>query len=721
MIFFLVVMGILIGKATHFLDEDKICQQYQPYLENKDSIILEGRITNKEKKTNSYAIYLDHVQILINGETHLSPNLILISDHGKPSVGTIINVKGTVSYFMSQRNEGNFNEETYYHRRGYGYRVFVVSMKSKNQTLSFYWKMKEKLYKLSQRTADFFQENLPKEEAGIIKTMLLANKSTLEPKIKQNFRVCGVSHILAISGLHISVLGMALYQFVRKRGLSFFLSGGLSITLIGLFVLMVGTPAGTLRAAVMFGLLMIAQWLGRTYDAPSAMSLAGTLILLENPYLLFEGGFLFSFAAVAGTLIMNAYLKENYKRMHWLWKTLIISIGIQSMTLPLTAYFYYELPLWVIPMNLLIVPFTGIILILGLVAGVAGCYFPMAASYILKPEYVILRAVNLLTEAVGKGKSTYVCGKPEIWVLIAYYALLAGVFLFLFRKKQVRILGFLPMLFVLLLFRRGEPFTVTMLDVGQGDGIYITTKEKVRIFIDGGSTDIDKVGEYRILPFLKSKGIGNIDYWFLSHLDEDHWSGLKDVLELRYPIGHLVVSKDIVKDSAYDSFLQMSKKAGIPIIYMKPEEVLSTESIWIQCANLRNKPEEERNARSLILYIRNVKEGFSGIFGGDIPDQVEKEWIAEYKIEPLTLYKVNHHGSNTSSCEAFLEAVSPQISAISSGRDNSYGHPSKECIRRLKEVQSAIYNTQQVGQITLTMKKDHVTLKTFCAESLKNP
>ena len=260
---------------------------------------------------------------------------------------------------------------------------------------------------------------------------------------------------------------------------------------------------------------------------------------------------------------------------------------------------------------------------------------------------------------------------------------------------------------------------MVMLDVGQGDGIYLQSSAGNHFFIDGGSTDVTKVGTYRILPFLKYHGIRKIDYWFVSHTDLDHINGLQECLERGYEIEHLVFAKaqkEGVEDGdAMEKLIQTAKKQGSQILYMEVGDRLISGDLRLQCVGptqaISRDFAADCNAMSLCLLL--TCGDFQGLFTGDIAMDQEASLVAEVQSAlgengTLAFLKVAHHGSKYSSGEDFLDALAPKIALISCGKNNSYGHPGKETLERLEDVMGKddIYITMDAGQIRILFDQE---------------
>ncbi len=270
--------------------------------------------------------------------------------------------------------------------------------------------------------------------------------------------------------------------------------------------------------------------------------------------------------------------------------------------------------------------------------------------------------------------------------------------------------------FMLLLSRRFPGLEVTILDVGQGDGIFLRTADGMSMMIDGGSTDVSGVGTYRIGPYLKAGGVQTVSWWFVTHADADHISGIKELLEdpdgLR--IGNLVlpyVSEEL-RDHAYQNLAELARQQGTAVRYMARGDVIETETVMIRC--LAPEPEHSyasRNEYSLVLDV-TYKE-FSMLFTGDLEDGPEQLLSVSGQLQDYDVLKVAHHGSRYSTSEEFLALTRPEYAFISCGIRNSYGHPHEELLERLDTAGCQTFITPESGAIILQTDGSSLVIKTF--------
>ncbi|MDE7311730.1 MAG: DNA internalization-related competence protein ComEC/Rec2 [Eubacterium sp.] len=647
---------------------------------------------------------------------------------GEPVIGNTILFSGKTILWSKARNEGNFDERAYYENQGYSLKIYADkgSFQVVNNSTS---RLRECLYRLQQRLVHVYEQDMPKEEAGALCAMLLGEKSLLSQEVRELYRRSGIAHILAISGIHISILGAAVFQLLRKIGVSYPASASVSMGLLLLFGAMAGMGISTARAVVMFGIYLGAMCCGRAYDSANALAVAAAGILLHNPRNLFLAGFQFSFAAVGGVLLGKEICRICMPKYR-LTETMLVSLSMQMLTLPLTAWYYYEIPVYAVLLNLLVLPLVGAVLILGLFGGAfgllagGGLFVLPGGLFALLSKGLLYACTRLLGFFSSAGElfldlpgALYVIGQPKVWQMAAYAFALGGCVWKLAgfgqRKKAVRLpkRSFLKAVFLsfaaclgLLFLRLPKQAQVVALDVGQGDGIYIHTSDGMDVMIDGGSTDVKQAGAYRILPFLKSQGVAGIDCWFLSHLDKDHISGFTEIAESGYPIGEVVLSAGVVRDGAYESLIELLGQQQIQIRYMQKGDILKKDTAQFVClAPAENLCADDRNAQSLVLLYED--SGFRGFFSGDISKKEEQGLLAAYKLEPVTLYKAAHHGSSHSNAEELLAQLKPLVCVISCAKDNSYGHPGEDAVAHMSAYSGSVACTMDAGQVRILQKK----------------
>ncbi len=708
------LLAVFLLSAIHINNEMDFREQELSHVREGEQYTLVGEIYKKEKKTYQYTYYLKDVFIILSNQRIACNDVMLTYSNDTISIGEILLLKGKIELFDSAPNEGGFNEKEFYYSQKIDFSIYDAQILKREGASS----VSEQLYCFRKHIKEVYEKSAPKDAAGVLSAMLLGEKSTIDPNIKNLYQQSGISHILAISGLHVSLIGMNFYRFLRKRGMPYIVAFLCALLFLICYVTMSGNGVATRRAFGMLVVAMFANVIGRSYDSLNALGLMVILLLWDNPFLLGYAGFVFSVVAMIGVLVVGKLFslqlekeKKLTPRMRCL-NAIYASIAVWLTTLPIVAYYYYEVPIYSVLLNLIVIPLLSIMFLFGVVGGVVGLFFPLFAKLLLLPCILLLKIYEWLAAFSMKIPcAQIIVGKPSVEKMVVYYLLLTLVCTLLFYKKcghLKRIVGILAL--VLFFFHAPKhSFELSVLDVGQGDGICLCTDAGEYIFIDGGSSDVNQVGKYRILPFLKANGIRHIDYWFVSHADEDHISGLEEILELGYPVENVIISKPSVdlKDEKTLELVEFVKTYDTNIVYMRAGESLVLKASKIQCL----APEEEavdenmedRNALSLVLMYQDKR--FTALFTGDISEIEERKLLESGVCKSVDFYKVAHHGSKYSSSEEFLAQITPRIAVVSCGEGNSYGHPHKETLERLDEIGSVILTTPEYGAITVEIDK----------------
>ena len=533
---------------------------------------------------------------------------------------------------------------------------------------------------------------------GIIGAIILGDKTDLDSDIKELYSVSGIAHILAISGLHISFIGMAIYRLLRRR-FRFLFSAAVSIPVVLSFGIMSGFGISTIRAIIMFILKIIGEVLGRKYDAITAISLAGLVLLVQNPFVVCNSGFQMSFGAIIAIVLILPIVEEILNTDNKIIKVISANFTISLVMNPILAWNYYELPTFSFLLNIVVVPLMSVVIVSSIAGIFCSCIMFGFGKVVIFPGCGILELYTFLCNIINKSSvASIVVGQPKVTIIIVYYAILLVV---LFGLKNIRtkytraekerniikketglvlekkakkerrikgqnvklrlacIVGFL-LLNCLIYYIPNQGFYITFINVGQGDGILIHGDNGTKVMVDGGSTSEKQVAKNCIVPYLKAEGIGTIDYSIITHTDKDHISGILEIKK--------------------GDTLSLGK-TKIKCIYPETTTTASDKNDYCTVLSVKNKT-------SKILLT------------GDISKKIEEK-IKDDIEENYTVLKVAHHGSNYSSSEKFLKKVNPKYSIISVGKNNSYGHPGNETMERLRKQGGVIYRTDEKGGITI--------------------
>lgn len=706
-------------------------------LREQDTYYLQGKLVKKQQKENTYQYELSSCHIRQEPSAGQEAELLTFpkSYHGRVqvvfttdtySIGETLLIKGKIKFFEQARNEGNFDAASFYPAMGIEFQMADAQVLGHSRTKM---QIGETLYQIRKKMSAVYENLLPQKEAGVLLTMVLGDKTKLMTETKKSYQMVGLSHILAISGLHISIIGMLFYKVMRKLRMGFLGAMIPSALLLLAYAQMTGETSSVIRAVCMFFLWMLAGLTGRSYDLLNAAGMAATLLLFENPGYLFYAGFQLSFAAVIAVGLFGG--REASKKRNGIMEKLWMGVALQLVTLPIVAWYYYEIPMYAILVNFLLLPFVSILLCFGIAGGVTGLFSPVFASVCFLPCRILLIFYENVCGLVKQlPYPLFITGRPGLKKILFYYGVLSvGVAWKYYvhkcqkgkkeQKKQKK-MGLLEeyaglaggvVFFLLLFLFPGKEAEISFLDVGQGDCGYICTKEGVTLMVDGGSTNITRVGAYRMEPFLKYKGVRKVDYWVVSHTDADHISGLEELLEERYRIECLIVSKEIGQDEAFIRLKELAKRNGTAMLYLKQGEVLHLGDATLTVLSPGKNLTGDKNARSLVVCYE--ENGISALFSGDISAREEQLLTENGLLKQVTIYKAAHHGSNYSNSNVFLETLSPRVAVVSCAKRNRYGHPGKEAVERLEKNCDMLCYTMESGQISVKPQKRFASFRIF--------
>ena len=740
-IFFTLITGFM-------LMSNEITTRNHIYDLKENTVIVQGKIYKIENTAFGTNIYLKGVEVE-NGEKSVSVKRIFVNTEKIPNVkiGNIIKVRGKLRQFEEAANKGNFDSRKYYLSLGFYGKIEAGTIEVIN---SDYSGIRQGLYELRMEIIERLEKlcsdnngifSIINNKNGIIGAIILGDKTDLDSGIKELYSVSGIAHILAISGLHISFIGMAIYRLLRRR-FRFLFSAAVSIPVVLSFGIMSGFGISTIRAIIMFMLKIIGEVLGRKYDAITAISLAGLVLLVQNPFVVCNSGFQMSFGAIIAIVLILPIVEEILNTDNKIIKVISANFTISLVMNPILAWNYYELPTFSFLLNIVVVPLMSVVIVSSIAGIFCSCIMFGFGKAVIFPGCGILELYTFLCNVINKSSvASIVVGQPKVTIIIVYYAILLVVLFglknirtkytraekerniikketgFVLEKKAKKerrikgqnvklrlacIVGFL-LLNCLIYYIPNPGFYITFINVGQGDGILIHGDNGTKVMVDGGSTSEKQVAKNCIVPYLKAEGIGTIDYSIITHTDKDHISGILEILENnnsnRIRIKNLVMPDINMKDDTYNELIEKAKLKKINVLYIKKGDTLSLGKTKIKCIYPETTTTaSDKNDYCTVLSVKNKTSKI--LLTGDISKEIEEK-IKDDIEENYTVLKVAHHGSNYSSSEKFLKKVNPKYSIISVGKNNSYGHPGNETMERLRKQGGVIYRTDEKGGITI--------------------
>ena len=699
-LFFLHLFGVPL------LPDPPGAERADAYLDTPYTVTVTGRVVSSEAQEDYSICILKQTVLSVKSEKFKLNRVRLsfkIPRHY--AVGTVISARGILEKVTGATNPGQFDKTLYYRVQNIGYTMKNPDVTVLNPSCDY---LLEGLALLRETAAQRIRTVYPADVSGVLGAMLTGSRSMLSLEEKSRYQMGGISHMLAISGLHISLLGMGVFNLLRKMRLGMKPAAFVSTGLLLLYAILTGMSVSTLRAFIMFALVMGAKLSGRTYDSFTAAALAAILILIDNPYYLFYSGFQLSFLAVT----VCAFFRKRSR--------LMLGILLYFCTLPLVLLSFYEIPLYGILINFAAVPLLPFVLGFGILGTVLGGVF-------VWPAVLCLRFYDFLLSLAQKmPASSLILGKPSSFSLVVYGALLVS-FLVLserwrLKKKRFWLLLMLPLMVGIFALRPRTGLEMTFIDVGQGDGCLIESPGGLNILVDSGSSTAMDVGTYRVLPLLKCRGVRKLDYIFATHMDSDHIGGIKEILTAvrdrttSLSVGTLVLPYVKERGETYREMQKLAKEAGVRVLTVQAGDSFIEGGEAESGKNSESKlnvrvlgPEPavevspiDENAQCIVL---SVSYGdFDALLTGDVSGAGEANLvkILRNQDKEYELLKVAHHGSKYSTPKELLDLIRPQMSVISVGKGNWYGHPHAELIKRLKASGTDIYETEYAGAVTVT-------------------
>ena len=695
-----------------------------------------GEVERYENTEFSQSVYLKKTYLIYHSKKFPINNVrVFLKKEEELKPGMQIFVKGILKEVEGPTNPGGFDSSRYYACRHIYYFMKKAVLLKKTSTYSGYHQamlmVKEKCRQILENTAG--------KDAPVFEAIVLGEKTGLDPEIRMRYQLAGIVHILAISGLHISILGMGLYKLMKRVGFGIWPAGIFSLAVMLQYGMMTGGSVSTLRAVTMFLIAMGARITGRIYDMPSAVSVTAMMILAESPAYLLDSGFLLSFGCVLGICVASERICALAGAKRKGTKVFCESVALWLVTLPVMLKFFGEASLAGLVLNLAVLPSVGVVLAGGVAAMILGFVSIPTGRVMIFPARVLLFLYERLCELAGRSRwCTWIGGEPEIWQITIYYAILVAVLLIgqyikesdqtkISRKQHIlRISGIVLLILSILTlgkqsFRysfKNQTLQITCLDVGQGDGIPIRTPDNKHYLIDGGSSSQSELGRYCLLPALKSMGISCLDGIFISHTDKDHLSGVQELLEYMEKglttirAAYLVLPGWTEPPEAWTDLASAAQKAGIKTVTGNAGNIIRSgaaafEILWPE-STARGK---DVNEEAMVMEL--TYGDFRMLFTGDIGADTEKKLLSAGCLNDIDCLKVGHHGSGYSSSEEFLKKVKPELSIISCSSTNTYGHPSPETVKRLKDCGSQIEYTMKNGAIILETNGKNLRIRRF--------
>lgn len=719
-----VLICSLLGFARAGQNALELERQEKWVSEYSGTVIVRGKLERLESGGNGWELWLGAVR---DAQGQKGPDKLLVRmkeltdrEEQELCIGMNLLVTGALTPLEGAGNPGEFDYRLYNLSRGITGQIRGEKLQILDQRTAPYERL---VFSLKKKWSALLGKVCPPEEAGLFRSVLLGEKKSLDSQLRDLYQQSGIAHLLAISGLHLSILGMGLYRGLRKAGVSITIGTAAACMAVLGYGEMIGAAGSGKRAVIMMVIAFFAELCRRTYDPLTALGLAAVWITWDFPYQLLQSGFQLSFGAVLGICMMNP---SGLSQKTAIKNGLALSLTVQAATLPITAYHFFRISVYGVFLNIIVVPLMAYVLYSGIGGICLGSISAAAGAAALWPGSRIFELYEILSRWVsGLPGSSLLVGRPDESAIFLYYVcLFTGRYLAGQNKKGMWAVLTAAVLTGPFLLKPRPPdgLNVTVLDVGQGDGIVLQTASAV-VLIDGGSSDNRSLGSRVLTPFFESRTVEEIDYAIVSHGDQDHISGLKTLLEEQaIDVRRLFLPAHGKGQEIYNELDKLAKAQGGSVFYIGqgdrlagPETGLSLTCLYPQLPDKGQKIIEEKNDHSLVMLAEY--QAFSMILTGDLGEEGELAMMSQRKLQEVTVLKAGHHGSRESTCQAFLETIRPKLAVISCGKQNSYGHPHEETIERLEKLGTGIWITSEQGAIEFQTDGEQVKLTVFCPPS----
>ncbi|MGC9358822.1 MAG: DNA internalization-related competence protein ComEC/Rec2 [Anaerolineae bacterium] len=596
------------------------------------------------------------------------------------------------------------------------------------------------MYVIKDRARESIERILPEPEAGLLSGILLGLGHTLPHDVEEAFRRSGLTHVIVISGFNI---GLVLQQTVlvlerwSPRRLTLLVAAGA----IAVYTLFVGPSPPVVRAAIMGGFLVLAELVGRKPHVLTSLSWASLLMTAANPALVWDVSFQLSMVSTLALIgltpmfeswtlsLLGRHLAHpNAQSVTRLASSYLLSTcAAQLLTFPILWYHFQEISLLALPANVLALPAQPPITILGAFAALAGWLWKSLGMAVAALAYVPLWWTITVAEAFGTlSIASWQVAAPSPWLLVGFYGFVGGALMFrhlaragskaiTWIRQRVGVLSaaFAALLLVLAILSQLAKLPdgrlhVHVFDVGQGDGILIRTPSGTTVLVDGGPDPLVLASRlHQALPLWERK----IDLLVATHADADHLSGLAP-LPSRYAIGMVLQPPDMGDDPlGLEWQRQLAAAEIVPTVALRGQSVRLDGGVTLEVLHPGTEAlaQGDRNENSVVILLRMGE--FSMLLTGDIEAEAERELLQMNLVRPVTVLKVAHHGSPSSSGEAFLQACQPEIAVISVGAENRVGHPAADVLARLGAIGAWVLRTDEMGTIELVTDGDHLWIQ----------
>ncbi len=738
-----------ITSCIFIYSQEKEYQKIQKTLVENDNITIIGKVEKEESSKQYGKTYKVKIKSIINNkkEIQISKKKIYIqakNNNLQIKYGDIIQVVGKFEQPESRRNYKGFDYKLYLKTRS-----IVGNLKSNNikkitnkieNPIEY---IEYKSIELSKKIKENANKILSKDISSVFIGLVLGDTSEISEETIEDFRNSNMSHILAVSGMHMSyliLLSIQLFGKILGKKQAYIVS----IILIIFYMFLTGFSASIIRSGVMGIILIISKIIYKNNDIFTNIAISSLIILIKNPYSILDLSFQFSFGGTIGIILFQKFISKKFLekilRSKKIIEILSVTISAQIVILPISIFQFNTLNIYFVLSNLIIGFIIGPVMACNFIFLMCLIVNIKLANIISFPLQICIKFIILISKISKLPYSQIYLATPGILEIILYFLLINTSFFIYYiyttkiitptvkRAKNIiamikfhikyrmeektkivtKIVIVFGIILIIIIQVTPKDLRIHFLDVNQGDSTFIVTPRGKKILIDGGGSSYSNIGKNTVLPYILDRGYTKIDIAIISHMDLDHCDGIIYLME-KIKINTVILGKQYERTSNYERFIKIAKERKINLKRVEEgdkidiEKDVNIEVLWPNSKKVIS--ENIINNNSLVFKINYKK--FSILFTGDIEEIAEKKILEENKNTlKSTILKVAHHGSKTSTTSEFLKAVNPQYALIGVGKNNKFGHPSENTLRKLKEKNIRIYRTDELGEITIKLNKN---------------
>lgn len=709
------------------------------FTDGRDSVVVRGNVVSQPAHTGGRIRFLLEAEQIYRRDTVYSTAgdvLVFLGSQTAESetrhettYGDRLMLAGRLQRPSTARNPGDFDYRRYLEVNN----IYATMYISKDVGMQWVgtgrgnWVQQSVVIPVRQRFAALVENAIGGDEAEFLKGLIIGDRSGISTEIKSSFVNAGVMHVLAVSGLHVGIVA----------GIFFVVLGTLRLphlwkvigTIIGLvwYAALTGFAPPVVRATTMASVVLLGSLLERRVDSYNSLAIAALLILFIDAKQLFHPGFQLSFVAVFALIyiypkwnllmsMLRQALRENVF-VKGLLSLLAMSMAAQLGTLPFNILYFGKVSIVALAANLVVIPLVGIVVPLGFLMLVCNSISPWLASVYAEVTQLILTCMIQLVNWAGSMRwSAVEISSLSIPAILCFYGILISAVHWQYRFVR-RFAFFLVSLSLTAAIwtsdvsgLRDRVLRIVVLDVGQGDTIFLEFPDGKVMLIDAGpKTMSSNAGERMIVPFLKKRGVRSIDVVLITHPHTDHLGGLEAVLD-EFPAGRIVGFTQEFESGVYERFRTIVESKRIPVQRVQAGDTLGGFRGTRLYVLYPRHGLDTRNPNDVSVVLKLVYGRTSFLFTGDVEKAGEREMQENFAtFLDADVLKVGHHGSSTSSSLPFLREVAPQMAIISVGRFNKFNHPSNDVLDRLRELDVEVLRTDEEGAVVFESDGNRVS------------